>query len=136
MKNTTSRSVRTVLAGMTAGAAVAAGILAGTGNANAVSLDASQNVRYMVCGNGVAEVDYTNVYGGNTETYVDLSQGCWFYDFYNGSDEYGYPDGSSYASVSVVDDNGGDVKCVIWVDGIIESRGNDSSDYYAYTGCY
>lgn len=103
--------------------------------ADAVDLDARDNVRYMVCGDGVAEISYVDVDGNFDEDWADLSQGCWFYDMYNGSNEYGYPDGTSYAAVSVVDDNGGRVSCTVWVNGVIEADVDDTSDYYAWASC-
>lgn len=124
------RKTLAVLA-LTAGALIAAIATP----AAAVDLDARDNVRYMVCGDGVAEISYVDVDGNFDEDWADLSQGCWFYDMYNGSNEYGYPDGTSYAAVSVVDDNGGRVSCTVWVNGVIEADVDDTSDYYAWASC-
>ncbi|UVF61632.1 membrane protein [Gordonia phage APunk] len=103
--------------------------------AAAVNLDAYDTVRYMVCGDGVAEISYIDVDGNFDEDWADLSQGCWFYDMNVGSDGYGYPDGTSYASVIGVDDNGGHVSCTVWVNGHIEADVDDTSDYYSWASC-
>ncbi|QDP45216.1 hypothetical protein PP993_gp55 [Gordonia phage Mayweather] len=121
--------------------AILAGVVAACGMTAApatamISLDAKSNVRYMVCGDGVAEIEYNNAYGNYDWADVDLSQGCWFYDLYNGSDEFGYPDGAAWADVNVTDTNGGYVSCVVWVNGVIEGRASDNSEYYSYASCY
>lgn len=125
-----TNTIRRVLSGMLVGAGLAAATLAGTGNAEAVSTDQYDRVRYMWCGNGVAELEFTNSLGNRSTEVQDMSQGCRFYD-YTESDEYG-----GYASAWITDDNGGNVSCTIWRNGVIVAKSNDSSDYYSYAGCY
>ena len=119
-----------ILTGMTVGALLAAAVLLGTGSANAVSTDQFDRVRYMWCGDGVAELEFTNSLGNRTVEYQDMSQGCRFYD-YTETGEYG-----GYASAWITDDNGGRVSCTIWVDGRIVAKSNDNSEFYSYAGCY
>ena len=125
-----ANTVRRVLAAMIAGAALAAAALVGTGHADAVTTDQYDRIRYMWCGDGVSELEYTNVYGGRSDEVQDMTQGCRFYDFTETA-EYG-----GYASASIVDDNGGRVSCTIWRNGVIVAKSNDNSDYYSYAICY
>ena len=98
--------------------------------AAAVTTDQYDRVRYMWCGDGVAELEYTNSYGNTSTEVQDMSQGCRFYDFTE-TDEYG-----GYVSAWIVDDNGGHVSCTIWRNGVIVAKSNDTTDYYSYAGCY
>lgn len=110
---------------------VAAGITAATaGTANALSTDEYDNVRYWWCGNGVATLEWTNVYGNTSEQTVDLSSGCRKYDFTE-TGEYG-----GFAAASVTDSNGGPVSCKVWINGRVAANSNDNSDYYSYASCY
>lgn len=103
--------------------------------AHAVDLDANEHVTYEVCGNGVAEIEYVNVYGNFTEVNRDLSTGCWRYDMFTGRDEYGLPAGTPYGAVIASDDNGGAISCRILVDKTVASEAHDTSDYYAWVSC-
>ena len=117
--------IRNAIAGILATAA----LVAGAGQAAAVSTDEYDNVRYWFCGDGLATLDYTNKYGNfQQETYY--MDKCAYYDFTE-RDEYG-----GYASASITDSNGGPVSCTIYVNGTVVSKSNDDSEYFSYASCY
>lgn len=120
------RTITTLAATLFASLAIALG----AGTAAAVTTDQYDRVRYMWCGDGIAELEYTNSYGNTSTEVHDMSQGCRFYDFTE-TDEYG-----GYVSAWIVDDNGGRVSCTIWRNGVIVAKSNDTTDYYSYAGCY
>lgn len=130
-----TRILRRAAIAVAAGSAMAATLGVVTTPATAASTDQYDRVRYMMCAEGVVDVDYVNVYGNRSTEHgtfpkQDNGARCGFYDFTE-TGEYG-----GYVSVNVVDENGGPVSCTIWVDGRIVSKSNDNSSYYSYANCY
>lgn len=118
-----------------AGSALAGALALAAVPANAASTDQYDRVRYMMCASGVVDIDYTNSYGNRSTAHgtfplQENGARCGFYDFTE-TEEYG-----GYASVDVVDDDGGPVSCTIWINGRIVSKSNDDSAYYSYASCY
>lgn len=131
-----SKIIRRAVVAVAACSAMAGALGLAATPAHALGTDQYDRVRYMMCSPGVVDIDYTNVYGNqSTQKRIHFPKQkngarCGFYD-YTVNDEYG-----GYASVSIVDEDGGPVSCTIWVNGRVVSKSNDDSSYYSYASCY
>ncbi|QFG11228.1 hypothetical protein PBI_CLOVERMINNIE_81 [Gordonia phage CloverMinnie] len=132
--------VRAALASVAAGGLLAAGVIAGTGQAEAASVGEWQVARQWICSATDARVDltYTNVYGNtetrnNTRLVGQRSQNgavtCIYKDLQAG--EYG-----GYVSTHISDEDGGYVSCALFVGGRKVAESSDNSDFYSWASCY
>ncbi|QGJ95791.1 hypothetical protein J1770_gp05 [Gordonia phage EMoore] len=124
---------RTITAAAALLGALIAAVAIAAAPAQAVTTDQYDNVRLMMCGQGLVELEFTNSTGGSSQGIVDLDEytnGCYFYDSTE-YDEYG-----GYVWSMITDDDGGPVKCAIWVNGALVSHSNDDSPYYSFATCY
>ncbi|QGH80090.1 membrane protein [Gordonia phage NHagos] len=117
--------VRTMLAAVGAGGLIAAGLIVGTGGAEAVTTDGPATVRQVLCADGgdLLDVSYINATGNTTSTTGRMrgeGRQCRYFDTTTG--EYG-----GLIATSIIAENGGYAYCSIWVDGVKVAESEDSS---------
>lgn len=126
-------TIATIFKTIAVGIVGSAAIVAGSGVADAVTLDSGDNVKYVFCSDQRTdnEITYYDNYGKQDGIYT-LKQpngNHWCGSVPLTSDEGGYV----WSSINQYD--GGYVYCAVYVNGTLQERNVDSNEFYAATMC-